>query len=480
MPSIDALVARVLDLFPAAWDCHTNKDAWGGDHAAALHEALVDLPATAVPALDQALRRRSWGGVGDLGKGDLCLAASCHSSGYTREQAVREMSRWTDGREIPFLLVRLNDWVPAIRDAALAALQARLSPAHLATWIAAFPLVVALRAQSRADHAGLVAAVDDLLLGDDPESLWRLAASQTDRTTRRALSWAASRNRRSVIPRDLPLLTDPDVVIAVRAAHSLARRAEGDPSILGALWSSPNPRVRRLAFEGLFRAVSDPDFFLREVAFDADGDLRETARYELKKRGVDARALYREAARDPVSRGQIAVLRALADVAEASDAPAFEPLLRHPRARLRAFAVTVLGRWTPLSLVGALDDPSQRVVRAALAVLLPEARLLDAEVLWKLIATAPSAGAIGALRIAAHLRPWQAIEMVARAAALPRPELTAPASDAFTRLAQVGFRLAPTAAEESALRASLDAARPRLAPFWVDRIEDDLRALARR
>ena len=41
--------------------------------------------------------------------------ASCHTNGYVREAAVRELGKTEAGAELPFLLIRANDWVPEIR-----------------------------------------------------------------------------------------------------------------------------------------------------------------------------------------------------------------------------------------------------------------------------------------------------------------------------------------------------------------------------
>src|SRR6185312_3917797 len=45
-------------------------------------------------------------------------AASFHASGHVREAAVRLLDEVETGAELRFLLIRLNDWVPAVRSAA--------------------------------------------------------------------------------------------------------------------------------------------------------------------------------------------------------------------------------------------------------------------------------------------------------------------------------------------------------------------------
>jgi hypothetical protein len=231
--------------------------------------------------------------------------------------------------------------------------------------------------------------------------------------------------------------------------------------------------VRRLAVEGLLRLAPDPGALLRQLAFDEDRDLRETGCYELKKQGIDARELYREAARRPGPTGRFAALRALADVADETDADAFLPLLAEPRARRRVFGVSILKKLSPLSVVAALDDPSPRVVRAAVAALLPEVRRLDPGDLWRRLVAAPRRNALAALQLAAALRPWLALEMLARAAALPRPEIAIPAAEAFADLSR-SPRALPTERERDELAATLATTLVHLDAEALARVEQEL------
>lgn len=471
MADPEAEAARVARLFPEAWD---------GAHAEELRAAMAELSPAAVPDLDRALRGRSWGTVADAAAPELTLAATCHADGRVRERAVWILAARTDGREIPFLVVRLNDWVGQVRDAARAALRRRLRSELREAWIPVLPLVLALRDQKRADHAWLVSKVEDLLVGDDGRGAWLSAAGEKDRRVRRALADIASYHPRSVIPSEVSLVDDRDGVIAASAARAIARRAAGDTKTLEGLWRATNPRVRRIALEALLRFPRDGDALAIEAAFDSDRTVRELGRFELAKRGTDARALYRSAIRVTGNRDRVNVLRALADVAEEEDAGAFRALLADPRARLRALAVSVLARWDAPSLFTRIDDPSPRVVRAVVAVLFTEARLLDLEALWTRIAEAPIPTALGALHIATNLGPWRALEITARAAGLDRPVLADSARAWFSRLACKQIFAAPTPAESADLRATFAATRGRLDTPSVTHVEDSLRVFARR
>ncbi len=54
--------------------------------------------------------------------------ASFHKSGYVRETATQQLALQRTGEELPFLLIRLNDWVSEVREVATKAVRARLEP----------------------------------------------------------------------------------------------------------------------------------------------------------------------------------------------------------------------------------------------------------------------------------------------------------------------------------------------------------------
>ncbi|HEY2747766.1 MAG TPA: hypothetical protein VGL86_24255, partial [Polyangia bacterium] len=152
--------------------------------------------------------------------------ASAHSNGHVREAAVRALSWRTEGHEIPFLVVRLNDWVAQVRDAALAAASARLTTEHADDWIRVLPLVEALRRQRRADHSRFVQAVLRLLTSADarPALLRGLDAEQLS-TRRSCFRLVLDAGDETLLPR---ALDDRDVVVRLGAATRIDRIPRGE------------------------------------------------------------------------------------------------------------------------------------------------------------------------------------------------------------------------------------------------------------
>jgi hypothetical protein len=68
----------------------------------------------------------------------LLALASFHGTGYVRERAIDLLDAETSGAELPFLLVRLNDWVDPVQRRAFRAVRARIRDdyaQHFARWL---------------------------------------------------------------------------------------------------------------------------------------------------------------------------------------------------------------------------------------------------------------------------------------------------------------------------------------------------------
>nr|HET7859992.1 hypothetical protein [Caldimonas sp.] len=103
------------------------------------------------------------------------LERACDRSGYVREAAVRELAIAPRPAAIRVLLVRANDWVPQVRDAAVAALAAHLRDDFVPAWALALDAVDALRRGGRVDADAVLAPIDAFLAA--PERLARVVAA---------------------------------------------------------------------------------------------------------------------------------------------------------------------------------------------------------------------------------------------------------------------------------------------------------------
>ena len=82
--------------------------------------------------------------------------ASSSRSGYERQRAVEALANSGLAPALPVLLVRINDWVPAVRAAAAAGLEQFFCTDRISAWAGAIEQVVALGRAARVDHSQLI------------------------------------------------------------------------------------------------------------------------------------------------------------------------------------------------------------------------------------------------------------------------------------------------------------------------------------
>ncbi len=165
--------------------------------ARAVARLLRDVRVEHVSKLDREFREFCYGAAwhrmepGDvtllsaLPDGDWALVcAMSHRNGYVREQATQELVSRGDGSVLPFLLLRTNDWVPAVRSAARAAVTSRLRPECLHDLVAMLPMLERMTNWGRRGQDGVVAKVDALFLTEEAAGPLQGALASPDRFVR--------------------------------------------------------------------------------------------------------------------------------------------------------------------------------------------------------------------------------------------------------------------------------------------------------
>lgn len=112
-------------------------------------------------------------------------------SGFSRETAVRELPPEFEGRSLPILLERANDWVYQVRDLAQTRLQAMLTEAHRDSWLDAASAIERLQHGRRGEKAALLAAIDQFLFATPGART--AAAAALDRLDRSGRRWVFDR-----------------------------------------------------------------------------------------------------------------------------------------------------------------------------------------------------------------------------------------------------------------------------------------------
>jgi hypothetical protein len=87
---------------------------------------------------------------------------SFNAEGRIRELATRVLAGLSGGEEVPFLLLRANDWVSQVVQPARNGLLRRCTAEYASIFAAALPLVERVAGKRRVDHGGLVRAIHAL------------------------------------------------------------------------------------------------------------------------------------------------------------------------------------------------------------------------------------------------------------------------------------------------------------------------------
>jgi hypothetical protein len=325
------------------------------------------------------------------------FTAACNRNGFIRERALNAFGHYPDRLAVAAALIRCDDWVPPVQQAATHLLIRLLESPASSSIFDHLPLLLRLKQRKRV-----------------AEVIWPQRIVPALRSPAfRELRWKSTRSPDSgtrVFAFQLVFEADPDrVVEAIENAC-----ADGHPKV--ALWGlstavlggSSSEALLKRALEHGSAAVrtyalrtyeelgaTDLREVLERALFDVSRGARDAAAYLLNERfGESARQRWRAAidSRDE-RRAPIAVI-ALAYAAEEEDAERLTPFLEHAAARIRAFALRGLVRAkAPRSeefLARGLRDPSGLVVRVALKLFSKEGPSLDLFTLEHAYASAPS------------------------------------------------------------------------------------------
>lgn len=357
-------------------------------HFEEIDGAIAKLSPVELASLDLRARRYSgydWeyfepSDVGRLARSKFASSlvglASFHFNGYVREAAVRQLALQRTGKELPFLLIRLNDWVAQVREAAAKAVRARIEPAYALHLLANIVLVLRLRVCARAEM-GFVDEVCSLLKRPECKEALQTAAMSKDKNVRRfSFQLAAEADPSSGATIIRAIMKDPDGPTRRSAVHLLPRISPEE--LVGVVEPMLRDRFMPLRRDALwFAATKRPEIAkepLRDALLDRHGSMRETARHFLSVAGVEnARDYYAESIRTGRMPQLFAAICGLGETGMATDVPLLTPFFGSELARIRRAAVYAVGKLDVegqlQQILNMLSDAQPAVSREAFKVL---------------------------------------------------------------------------------------------------------------
>ena len=365
-----------------------------------IHQIISELSPLDLAALDQRVREswtsyryynlQNWqnlrsSDIGRLAQSNLATSlvglASFHSSGYVREAAVLELASQRTGKEMPFLLIRLNDWVSQVRDAAASAVQARIEPSYGVHFLANISLVFRLRACGRVEKK-FVDDICGLLKRAECKDVLQAGTTSKDKAIRRIsfqMAAEAEPSTRAAIIR--AAMTDPDAVARSWAARHLLPDVSPEelPRVIEPMLRDRFMPVRRDAL--WYAATKRPDIAkqpLRIALLDGHASMREVARQFLTVAGIEnVREFYSDALKRGDPKTMSASIRGIGETGSADDVSLIVAFLSSPTTKIRRAATYAVGRLDVEGqmgrLIGLLSDTMPSVSREALKALLSKA-----------------------------------------------------------------------------------------------------------
>jgi hypothetical protein len=274
--------------------------------------------------------------------------ASFHGNGFVRDAAVNELATIFDGLELPFLLLRLNDWVGAVRESATTAVLDRIRPDYAKHFFRHLSLIFRLRSCGRSQHEQIVIAVTKLLQAPDAAQLLREGILSKDRWLRREsfrLAIATKSAQSTALLKEM--LSDADPIIRLWAARNVLARlndTELHPLLCSLLCDKFMP-VRCEALNLMVQRFSaDASRALREALLDSHSSVRSLAQYwiQSQKTGFDFASVYRQALNEATTTRQRAAILGLGETGASVDACAALSFLNAPFASLRKAAIRTI------------------------------------------------------------------------------------------------------------------------------------------
>jgi len=464
---------------------------------ATLHALAKLLPPSVYLALDDRVRRGgSWRPVdaywrrlspamlarihADWDVPLLLGIASCHGNGYVRECAVELLGSLAEADSaIPFLLLRLDDWVDPVRRGAEECVARLLTPANRAAFLRFLPLIARLGDRSRASNSLTSARIQSFLQGNIA-ALTEAAMVSPDSRGRNyglSLAWKGATDRGEEMQRAMigRMVQSPNPAVRHGAAMWLAKMPSPallPEEFLPALLQDRVPNVRYVALGWCAtRKSGEYERSLQEALLDQSAALRALAQFHLtQKTPIDLRHYYRAAVIAAQPTTLRAALGGLGETGKAEDENVILPFTEERKISVRKAALAALAKLAlqqHLNLfVTALQDKSSGVSRQARVALEPCVCDVGAERLEEILVSAPFPHVrTQVLSLINRLSKWAKLSLLIRAVAEYKdvPQIIAAG---YLRSWMFSYNrthfVLPTTAELDRLRAVLSLHGPRL------------------
>ena len=307
-------------------------------------------------------------------KAHLFGIASLNHNGHVREEALGCLQTLSTSEALPYILLRLNDWVPQVRAKAKEALTKVLPSMPITDLMEYYSLIEWLgrtkRIKLKDVQENICAHISDIENRDD-----MLEVIQEASFRKRLFCW---KTLADVVVNDPYLvdnaIADPAPAIRQWAASNLPE-GEDLKDRLVLLLSDRAVRVRYAALRASAEGdVAENIEFFENAIYDDSKPIREYARYLLSLKGISNYAdRYRNKLLELKTKANPGLVAGLAEVGTKEDISLINGFIDHKNSRIRASALVGLNRLRAKGVGGicmlGLQDNSAKVRKVCISIL---------------------------------------------------------------------------------------------------------------
>ena len=225
--------------------------------------------------------------------------SSFHPNGYFREKAIIALADMETGNEIPYLLIRLNDWVRQVRKTSTEQLLRYITQKYTMSFVNNLPLVLRLRECSRDEHIDIIDKVLSIISSHEGSQKLIIGLQSADSKVRlacyRVLLETKFMNNRSIIHYILKDTNSYNRMFVLRSIQQEITQKEFI-DVLQLLLNDKFAQIRIFALQALYSLMDEGAIdILEKSLFDNNQSVRELSRYFLSKyKKYDFAAIYRD------------------------------------------------------------------------------------------------------------------------------------------------------------------------------------------
>ncbi len=327
---------------------------------------------------------------------------SFHRNGYVREIALKRLSGMTNGTELPFLLIRLSDWVDEVRFVAEHTVEERINSQYIRHFVDNLALLDRLKQRQRggsgAKRIEIIERVASLLKQSPNRKFLLDSLAHPDyevrRTCLKLLRGSPTDDWADIINR---IILDKDLIANRRVALELSQNLSFQERLLTLelLVRDKAPSIRREALGALCEANSEECIeHVKASLIDGSAIVREYARWKLAKleSSFDIRQFYTQQLQgSTTSHITAAAALGLAECGRPEDARLVESLIGHRDIQVTKAAIRALakldGKNYTKDFLRLLEENAPGISNAAQNALERTLSMVSNDSLWHVLTT---------------------------------------------------------------------------------------------